>query len=51
MWFYRAKANYYDDGRKSWFCKINVQLRGALPTLLKDFQLVHICGKGNIDKN
>ncbi len=30
--------------------KINVQLRGALPTLLKDFQLVHICGKGNIDK-
>ena len=30
--------------------KINVQLRGALPTLLKDFQLVHICGKGNLDK-
>ena len=30
--------------------KINVQLRGALPTLLKDFQLVHICGKGNFDK-
>lgn len=30
--------------------KINVQLRGALSTLLKDFQLVHICGKGNFDK-
>ena len=30
--------------------KINVQLRGALPTLLNDFQLVHICGKGNFDK-
>lgn len=30
--------------------KINVQLRGALSTLLNDFQLVHICGKGNFDK-
>ena len=30
--------------------KINVQLRGALETVLKEFQLVHICGKGNIDK-
>lgn len=28
--------------------KINIQLRGALPTLLKDFQVVHICGKGNL---
>lgn len=28
--------------------KINTQLRGALPTLLKDFQVVHICGKGNL---
>lgn len=28
--------------------KINIQLRGALDTLLKDFQLVHICGKGNL---
>lgn len=27
--------------------KINTQLRGALPAILKDFQLVHICGKGN----
>ncbi len=30
--------------------KINVQLRGALEKLLKDFQIVHICGKGNVDK-
>ena len=30
--------------------KINIQLRGALETVLKEFQLVHICGKGNIDK-
>lgn len=28
--------------------KINVQLRGALDSLLKDFQVVHICGKGNL---
>ena len=28
--------------------KINVQLRGALKTLLQDFQVVHICGKGNL---
>lgn len=28
--------------------KINIQLREALPSLLKDFQLVHICGKGNL---
>lgn len=27
--------------------KINTQLRGALSSLLKDFQLVHVCGKGN----
>lgn len=30
--------------------KINTQLRGALKTLLKDFDLVHICGKNNVDK-
>lgn len=28
--------------------KINVQLRGALDTLLQDFQVAHICGKGNL---
>lgn len=28
--------------------KINIQLRDALKTLLKDFQVVHICGKGNL---
>lgn len=27
--------------------KINTQLRGALSSLLKEFQLVHVCGKGN----
>lgn len=30
--------------------KINTQLRLILPRLLKDFQVVHICGKGNINK-
>jgi len=29
--------------------KINTALRAALPELLQDFQLIHLCGKGNID--
>lgn len=28
---------------------INKAVREALPQLLKDFQVIHICGKGNID--
>ncbi len=28
--------------------KINIQLRQGLKTLLRDFQVVHICGKGNL---
>lgn len=28
---------------------INIAVREALPVLLEDFQIVHICGKGNID--
>jgi len=31
--------------------KINTVLREALPTLLKSYQVVHICGKGNLDNN
>ncbi|MEA5083988.1 MAG: undecaprenyldiphospho-muramoylpentapeptide beta-N-acetylglucosaminyltransferase [Lachnospiraceae bacterium] len=31
--------------------KINNCLRGALNEILKEFDLVHICGKGNVDKN
>lgn len=31
--------------------KINNALRAALPSLLKDFQIVHLCGKGNLDKS
>ncbi|MBS4959818.1 MAG: undecaprenyldiphospho-muramoylpentapeptide beta-N-acetylglucosaminyltransferase [Clostridiales bacterium] len=31
--------------------KINTDLRKALPKILKDFQLIHICGKGNLDKS
>lgn len=31
--------------------KINSSLREALDTLLKNFQIVHICGKGNFDNN
>ncbi len=29
--------------------KINEALREALPDLLKDFQIIHLCGKGNVD--
>lgn len=29
--------------------KINEVLREALPVLLEDFQILHLCGKGNID--
>ncbi len=31
--------------------KINNALRAALPSLLKDFQIVHLCGKGNVDSS
>lgn len=30
--------------------KINETIRAALP-LLKDYQIIHLCGKGNIDEN
>jgi undecaprenyldiphospho-muramoylpentapeptide beta-N-acetylglucosaminyltransferase len=29
---------------------INEAIRSLLPTLLKDYQIVHLCGKGNIDE-
>lgn len=28
---------------------INDVVRGMLPTLLRDYQIIHICGKGNLD--
>lgn len=28
---------------------INETIRGMLPTLLRDFQVIHLCGKGNLD--
>ena len=28
---------------------INDVVRGMLPTLLRDYQLIHLCGKGNLD--
>lgn len=31
--------------------KINETIRGMLPTLLKDYQVIHLCGKGNLDDN
>lgn len=31
--------------------KINEVVRGMLPTLLKSYQVVHLCGKGNLDAN
>ncbi len=29
---------------------INEVIRGILPTLLRDFQVIHLCGKGNLDE-
>ncbi len=29
---------------------INDMIRGMLPTLLRDFQVIHLCGKGNLDE-
>src|SRR5690606_9211173 len=30
---------------------INEVVRGMLPTLVRDYQIIHLCGKGNLDKN
>lgn len=30
---------------------VNKAIRDALPALLKDFQLVHLCGKGKLDES
>lgn len=30
---------------------VNQVIRNILPELLKDFQIIHICGKGNLDEN
>lgn len=30
---------------------INEVVRGMLPTLLRDYQVVHLCGKGNLDEH
>ncbi len=30
---------------------VNAGLRSALPELLKDFHVIHLCGKGNLDSN
>ncbi|AOR22879.1 undecaprenyldiphospho-muramoylpentapeptide beta-N-acetylglucosaminyltransferase [Clostridium taeniosporum] len=30
---------------------INDQIRGSLDLILKDFNIIHICGKGNLDNN
>jgi len=29
---------------------INELIRGMLPTLLRDYQIIHLCGKGNLDE-
>lgn len=31
--------------------KVNTSLRAILPTLLNTFQVIHICGKGNLDES
>jgi len=28
---------------------INEMIRGMLPTLIRDYQIIHLCGKGNLD--
>ncbi len=30
---------------------INEIIRGMLPTLLRDYQVIHLCGKGNLDEH
>lgn len=30
---------------------VNAALRNALPQLLKEFQVIHLCGKGNLDQS
>ena len=30
---------------------VNQTVRGVLPALLKEFQIIHICGKGNLDES
>lgn len=30
---------------------INEVVRGMLPTLLRDYQVIHLCGKGNLDEH
>ncbi|HHV09685.1 MAG TPA: undecaprenyldiphospho-muramoylpentapeptide beta-N-acetylglucosaminyltransferase [Clostridiales bacterium] len=30
---------------------INEAVRGLLPTLLRDYQVIHLCGKGNLDEH
>ncbi|NLP35874.1 MAG: undecaprenyldiphospho-muramoylpentapeptide beta-N-acetylglucosaminyltransferase [Clostridiales bacterium] len=30
---------------------INEVIRGMLPTLVRDYQIIHLCGKGNLDEN
>lgn len=30
---------------------INEMIRGLLPTLLRDYQVIHLCGKGHLDSN
>lgn len=31
--------------------KVNQSVRNILPELLKDFQVIHLCGKGNLDES
>lgn len=48
--FDRSKPVILSMGGSLGAVKINNALRAALPSLLRDFQIVHLCGKGNLDQ-
>lgn len=51
MSFQHRKTGYSCCRRKHGAVKVNNAVRAILPELLKDFQVVHLCGKGKTDKS
>ena len=47
--FHSDKPTLFIIGGSSGSRFINDTVRGVLPELLKDFQVIHMCGKGNLD--
>ncbi|MDF2544176.1 MAG: murG [Herbinix sp.] len=48
--FTRNKPVILIIGGSSGSRAINEVIRGMLPTLLRDYQIIHLCGKGNLDE-